>query len=98
MKLTQGKGIIAIISGISLQMGNTWRRWTLLILMGSKEDTLQITLNKGDLMWGCLCRLEIMCPLTDYLILFNSIVFRGCAKVKVKVNKFTSIYKELTSL
>ena len=40
MKLTQGNGIIAVIPGMSLQMGNTWRRWTLLILMGSKEDTL----------------------------------------------------------
>ena len=51
MKLTQGNGIIAVIPGMSLQMENTWRRWTLLILMGSKEDTLQSTLNKGDPMW-----------------------------------------------
>ena len=53
MKLTHGNGIIAIILGMSLQMGNTWRRWTLLILMGSKEDTLQSTLNKGNPMWEC---------------------------------------------
>ena len=48
MKLTQGNGIIAIIPGMSLQVGNTWRRWTFFILMGSKEDTLQSTVNKGD--------------------------------------------------
>ena len=48
MKLTHGNGIIVVILGMSLQMGNTWRRWTLLILMGSKEDTLQSNLNKGD--------------------------------------------------
>ena len=53
MKLTQGNGIIAVILGMSLQMGNTWRRWTILILMGSTKDTLQSTLNKGDPMWGC---------------------------------------------
>ena len=53
MKLTHGNGIIAVILRISLQMGNTWRRWTLLILMGSKEDTLQSTLNKGKPMWEC---------------------------------------------
>ena len=48
MKLTHANGIIVVIPGMSLQMGNTWRRWTLLILMGSKEDTLQSTLKKGD--------------------------------------------------
>ena len=53
MKLTHGKGIIAVILGLSLQMGNTWGRWTLLILMGSKEDTLQSNLNKGDPKWEC---------------------------------------------
>ena len=53
MKLTQGNGIIAVIQRMSLQMGNNWRRWTLLILMGSKEDIVQSTLNKGDPMWGC---------------------------------------------
>ena len=53
MKLTHGNGIIAVIPGMSLQMGDTWGRWTLLILMGSKEDTLQSMLNKGDLKWEC---------------------------------------------
>ena len=43
--LAHGNGIIAVILGMSLHMGNTWRRWTLLILMGSKEHTLQSTLN-----------------------------------------------------
>ena len=60
MKLTHGNGIIPEIPGISLQIANTWRRWTLLILMGSKEDTLQSTLNKGDPNGECyqtiLCR------------------------------------------
>ena len=53
MKLTHGKGIITIILGMSLQMGNTRGRYTLLILMGSKEETLQSTLNKGDPKWEC---------------------------------------------
>ena len=39
MKLTHENGIIALILGMSLQMGNIWRRWTLLKLMESKEDT-----------------------------------------------------------
>ena len=43
----------SIIPGMSLQMGNTWGRWTLLAFMGSKEDTLQSTLNKGDPKWEC---------------------------------------------
>ena len=44
---------IAVIPRMSLQMGNTWRQRALLILMGSKEDTLQSTLNKGDPKWEC---------------------------------------------
>ena len=53
MKLAHGSGIIVVIPGMSLQMGNTWGRWSLLILMGSKEDTLQSTLNKENPMREC---------------------------------------------
>ena len=48
MKLTHGNGIIVVIPGMTLHMGNTWGKWILLILIGSKEDTLQTTMNKGD--------------------------------------------------
>ena len=53
MKLTHGNGIIAVILETSLQMGNTYGRWKFLISMGSKEDTLQSTMNKGDPKWEC---------------------------------------------
>ena len=53
MKLTHGKEIIGIILRMSLEMKNTCGRKIILVLMGSKEDTLESTLKKGDPNWEC---------------------------------------------
>ena len=92
MKLNQGNGIIAVIPGMSLQMGNTLRRWTLLILMGSKEYTLQSTLNKVDPMWGC-------CQTGLYGVVFrDTVVARSHGFWRAREGKCSMVLSILESL